>query len=267
MRFGLTVHQVLPDVFHIQDALGVCCTLIKGSDAAVLLDAGQALYELAGLVDELTADLPLTVILSHGHYDRACGACQFDKVYVDSREITLCQHNTDQTHYAGVLSRARAVDALPDFFDEQRYLNTRSGRFAVLDRDTFHLGNLDVRVLRTPGHTPGSVCLMVDQLGLLLTGDSWNPQTWLFLPESTGLATYQKSMASLMTQRFEWALPSRSVALVPKARLVRFTQGLGDITPQHATPAPMPGYEAISTYACHPEPNSLLIFDSAKNTI
>ena len=41
---------------------------------------------------------------------------------------------------------------------------------SVEDGDTLRLGKVSIRVIHTPGHTPDSVCLLVD--GKLLTGDT-----------------------------------------------------------------------------------------------
>lgn len=41
---------------------------------------------------------------------------------------------------------------------------------AVADGDSIKLGNLNIKVIHTPGHTPDSICLLAD--GKLLTGDT-----------------------------------------------------------------------------------------------
>ncbi len=41
---------------------------------------------------------------------------------------------------------------------------------AVADRDSVNVGRIPIRVIHTPGHTPDSVCLLVDNN--LLTGDT-----------------------------------------------------------------------------------------------
>jgi len=40
----------------------------------------------------------------------------------------------------------------------------------VKDGDTIRLGEVEIKVIHTPGHTPDSICLLVD--GKLLTGDT-----------------------------------------------------------------------------------------------
>ena len=41
---------------------------------------------------------------------------------------------------------------------------------AVADGAVFPVGNLEVRIIHTPGHTPDSICLLID--GALFTGDT-----------------------------------------------------------------------------------------------
>ncbi len=45
-----------------------------------------------------------------------------------------------------------------------------SGELA--DRDTLRVAGVEVRVLHTPGHAPGAVCLHVPDLGVVFTGDT-----------------------------------------------------------------------------------------------
>ena len=43
---------------------------------------------------------------------------------------------------------------------------------AARDGDVLDLGNVAVKVLHTPGHTPGSICLYAEEQGLLFSGDT-----------------------------------------------------------------------------------------------
>lgn len=42
----------------------------------------------------------------------------------------------------------------------------------LADGDPLHVAGVDVRVLHTPGHAPGAVCLHVPALGVVFTGDT-----------------------------------------------------------------------------------------------
>lgn len=42
----------------------------------------------------------------------------------------------------------------------------------LADGDTVHIGLLDAHVIHTPGHTQGSICLLIDAENTLIAGDT-----------------------------------------------------------------------------------------------
>ena len=48
----------------------------------------------------------------------------------------------------------------------------------VDDGDTIHLGNLEFKVIHTPGHTKGGTCLYCKEQALLFSGDTLFKGTW-----------------------------------------------------------------------------------------
>ena len=42
----------------------------------------------------------------------------------------------------------------------------------VEDGEVLHMGNTEIEVLHTPGHTPGSACYLLEGNGVLFTGDT-----------------------------------------------------------------------------------------------
>ena len=63
------------------------------------------------------------------------------------------------------------------------------------DNDIIHLGNIEFRVITTPGHTPGSICLYCAENKLLISGDTLFCGTWgrTDLPSSS----FEDIMASI----------------------------------------------------------------------
>ena len=45
-----------------------------------------------------------------------------------------------------------------------------------------------------PGHTPGSCMVAVPRYSLLLTGDNWNPCTWMWFAESADVQDWRDGM-------------------------------------------------------------------------
>ena len=55
---AFTVHAVMPGVWHIVDCMGVCMTLLEGENAAMLVDTGYGIEDVADFMRHMT-DLPL----------------------------------------------------------------------------------------------------------------------------------------------------------------------------------------------------------------
>lgn len=114
-----------------------CCVIDPGYNPETILDTLDAL----GLTLE-------AILLTHGHFDhvgavRDLAADTGCQVYICAEDLALPQQLT-----AGVL------------YHTQTYA----------EGTRLHLAGLDITVLQTPGHTPGSVCLVAGTL--LLSGDT-----------------------------------------------------------------------------------------------
>ena len=57
-----------------------CCFLILGKEKALLWDTGIGIDHLRPLVEKIT-DLPVTVLISHDHFDHIGGNAEFDEVW------------------------------------------------------------------------------------------------------------------------------------------------------------------------------------------
>ena len=196
-------NEVFPGIRHITDAMGVSFTLIEGRDRAVLFDTGYGTENVSDFLRTLT-DKPVKVYLSHGHHDHVLGARWFDNTY-------LCGEDMDEfRERSGIMQRKKVAEQAAekgirvpdDFFDAViplpeaiRFSYTISG-FESLDED---LGGVTARVIRVPGHTPGSIVIHVPEYSLLLTGDDWNPCTWMWFPTSMKADGWRRNMVSLIT--------------------------------------------------------------------
>ena len=117
---------------------GTNCYIVhdSASETCCVIDPG---YTPEKVLSEVNA-LGLTVeaiLLTHGHFDHVGG----DLLYAD--ELTLLPQMT-----AGPLYYTKTYD----------------------EGDTLHLAGLTISVIRTPGHTPGSVCLLIGDA--MFSGDT-----------------------------------------------------------------------------------------------
>ena len=193
-----------PGVTQITDAMGVSFTLLEGEDSALLFDAGYGLEDVAAYVRTLT-DRPVELILSHGHHDHVLGARWFDHSLMDPADLEEFQLRTARPQRESV--RRQALDkglAVPEDFltapvpqpEPLKYLD-RTESFAC---SVYDLGNLEVWAVRVPGHTAGSVVLFVPERQLLLTGDDWNPCTWMWFPCSLPVRQWHAHMVRLLDE-------------------------------------------------------------------
>jgi glyoxylase-like metal-dependent hydrolase (beta-lactamase superfamily II) len=258
-----TVTQPLPDVWHIRDVGEVCFTLIRGGQDTLLFDTGMGFYNVAACVAPYVRG-KLYVVLSHAHYDHACGQHYFSESFVHPIDLKRCRKIVGPQNRAGILKRVRARGVLPDDYPDEQFLAGTPETVKPLMEMTLYLGDLDVRFLLAPGHTGGSIVAYVADRKLLLTGDTWNPHTWLFFPESRSLAAYTKTVQGLRDLPAEHVLRSHDLSMVPMRRFRDYIDGLNENTFLKAEPCPVPPYTHIRSYCCYPEPGSKLVFNGDK---
>lgn len=168
--------------------------LVAGSQKAALIDTGSGAGSLRSYVETLT-DKPVIVLLTHGHVDHAMGAPEFDTVCMNREDDYIYRQHCDLEVRKGYLSQS------PDFEQivEEDYIPVvPADSFQDLkEGDVFDLGGITVEIYACPGHTKGSLCMLVREERTLITGDACNTFTFLFDTYSTGLSTYEKNLTKL----------------------------------------------------------------------
>ena len=254
------VTQPLPGIFHIRDSLNVCFTLLTGQTGALLVDTGYGLEDVAAQIKKITP-LPLTVLLTHGHHDHALGSRFFDEVLLLPGEEEVYRAYTGPQRREKVLKTACDRGLYPD---EKDYLSAAMPPCRVIAPGSMALGGLTACVLACPGHTPGSAVVYVPERKLLLTGDNWNPCTWLFFPEARPAAEYRQNMQSLLALDFDRVLCPHQANLYPREMMEKFVLGLTDEALRTARPCDTGNDLAVRTLeACLPG-DQVLVFDGDK---
>ena len=129
----------------------------KTGDGAIIDPAGDPPAILAALARENVT--PRLILNTHGHPDHVLANAAL-KAELD---IPIWMHADDNGLYA---------DA-PDVADLEQQTGLTVDTMAdhlFSDGERIALGEAEIRVLHTPGHTPGSCCFLVD--GHLFTGDT-----------------------------------------------------------------------------------------------
>lgn len=113
----------------------------KATGKAVIIDAAAEPIRINSLVADLE---PIAVLTTHGHADHI-GAVS---------ELTSTHKIPFRLHPADEIVARRSIDQ-------------------PLEPGVVTVGRVSIKVVHTPGHTPGSVCFLVDSI--VFTGDTLFP--------------------------------------------------------------------------------------------
>ena len=242
------VYAVAPGVFAISEprqAEGVTSFLVLGSNRAVLFDSGLGVAHIGEVVGRLTT-LPVTVLNSHTHFDHVGGNREFADVrnLDDPFSLAGARGEVSQAlaEYAGnTLADGSVCGPLPAGVTSRAYvIPTWHITAHVRDGERLDLGGRALEVLRTPGHTPDSICLLDRENGLLFTGDTYySGEIYLWSPE-TSVADYTASIAKLaaLEPGLKKLLPAHGPPVVEPGRLSELQAALHDIAAGRATAEP-----------------------------
>lgn len=128
------------------------------NDGIFLVDPGEFNSELANFVTQNCEQIKY-ILLTHNHFDHICGVASVKKLCPNAKIVIHCLDE------AGLRDPVISLAALFGF--EQT--NVKAD-LLVNDNDTLKIGDSEIKVLHTPGHSVGSVCYMINDV--IFTGDT-----------------------------------------------------------------------------------------------
>ena len=137
----------------------------ENSKETMVIDPAGDVDKIVEMLDILKANLKY-IYLTHCHGDHIGGVKELKNRYggqvVAQRNAAknLLDPNINLTSYIGMGGVTVEVDARVD------------------DDDLLHLGELEFKVIHTPGHTSGGSCLYCEEEKLLFSGDTLFRGTW-----------------------------------------------------------------------------------------
>lgn len=140
---------------------------IEGSEATAVVDPSLAVVDRR---DEFAGKAAL-VLLSHAHEDHVVGLGLFPRARVAAhRDDALGARSLDglMTMYG---YEGDAADATRQWVLDQFHYQGRPDTEGFEDGALYDLGDVQVRVFHTPGHTRGHCVLRVEPEGVLFLGD------------------------------------------------------------------------------------------------
>jgi glyoxylase-like metal-dependent hydrolase (beta-lactamase superfamily II) len=207
------VQEVGPDLFAFTDWMGdhhprfgrilTHSYLVIGRSLAVVVDCGLGIGDLRSAVAELT-DLPVELLLTHNHSDHIGSAFSFDHVSVGGRDADQLERGLCAQDAEFVLEyEDRTSREIPHGFSfsqleaEDRW-RIRPSR-VLSDGDEIDIGGSVLKVVSTPGHTPGSCCFVHHGRQLVFTGDTVYEGNLNVQLDGSDLAEYRRSIRSLLS--------------------------------------------------------------------
>lgn len=183
--------------------------LLIGKEKGLLIDCGYGKINLKSIISKLT-DKPITLLLTHGHIDHTRGCYAFNDVYLDEDDLDVYQKHLDTKFQKNYFSQT-----------------VEKGKIKKLDFDSFDLGDRKVSLIKTPGHTKGSVCIIDSFSHIAFLGDTINPfDVWLGLEESTSVETYKESLKKLLSEinkyKIDYLYSGHNILPMKKKKLTDF---------------------------------------------
>ena len=150
----LTFNPIQENTYILWDESGEC----------IVVDAGNiSAREDNRLVDFITEQglNPVMAVNTHGHFDHLAGVEHLRRTYdipfaMSSKDAFLLEAAPTSARMFGIgeITAPTKIDIDLDSMEELRF------------------GNTTLKIIHTPGHTPGHVSLYNEEMGVVLTGDT-----------------------------------------------------------------------------------------------
>jgi glyoxylase-like metal-dependent hydrolase (beta-lactamase superfamily II) len=127
---------------------------------ACVIDPGDEPEQILALARDMGVRIT-RVVASHAHLDHIMAA----RAIVDATGAPFLMHQADMSIAATMPQSARMWlgQDVPPAPEPNGY---------PVDGDDLEVAGITLRVIHTPGHTPGSLCLYAAEAGLLFSGDT-----------------------------------------------------------------------------------------------
>lgn len=135
------------------------------SKEAMVIDPGGEPERIAETLDILGANLKY-IFLTHCHADHIGGISELKKI--KGGKILVSRPDSEGLYNKDINLAEYINMEVPELEADSR----------VDDDDLIHIGEIEFKVIATPGHTKGGLCLYAEKEGLVFTGDTMFSGTW-----------------------------------------------------------------------------------------
>ena len=136
------------------------CYILNDNGMLALVDCGVFNRRVREAIAAQGGDLRY-ILLTHGHFDHIQGVASAKEAYPAAR---IGIGEADAAFFTGEMD---SLPGRPSF-----HKSPITPDLLLQDGDVLPLGESSLRVIATPGHTPGGVCYFAEKEQLLFTGDT-----------------------------------------------------------------------------------------------
>ncbi|MBR2989972.1 MAG: MBL fold metallo-hydrolase [Solobacterium sp.] len=194
--------EVRDRIWQILGQGGELCYLVEGKERAVLIDGLTGAGSLKAFIAEMT-ELPVEVILTHGHLDHTGAAFEYGHCYIHPDDIPLMyspfHSSRERRFWFATMETDLATNRKPDLTIDDCVETVPVITYPLYDGDVIDLGDRTLEVIGVPGHTYGTLVFLDRKERILFSGDACNINTLLGLKGSTSIEQYLESLHHLKT--------------------------------------------------------------------
>ena len=146
---------------YVVGPISTNCYFIVNKDTkeTVIVDPGDEAELLIDRID-LQNLKPVAILLTHGHFDHVGGAARIEEEYKIPIYASRAEEETLKDPH---INRTEVFDRTPTVYHATDFLD---------DEQIIELAGFKIKVLYTPGHTPGGVCYYLPDEGCVFSGDT-----------------------------------------------------------------------------------------------
>ncbi len=147
--------KVLPVGMMEANCIIVGC---KKTLEAAIIDPGEEAGKILNTVKSLNLKVG-SIILTHAHIDHIAALKEVREE--TGAKVIVHKDDAEMLSNPGINLSMFMGDSISGKADK-----------LLEDDDVIHIGELELKVLHTPGHTPGGICLYIEEHDVVITGDT-----------------------------------------------------------------------------------------------